>query len=204
MPTAGTSKQQSQQRTVTAIVVVANSALDESESATTGRAGGMRKAPKRGRGVRFHVATVYPCRRTSHRPAIGMFGFPRRHVSKSSLPQPDKTSNWYTWPDESLLHVRLQTITTRGQPSPSSRRKRQSLCGSHRQSRWINFDLVFSDFFPVGRNKIPSRSYYIFRGNQNNGGERRRSGLTSWGQRKERNFLTHRRELSWKTARQLA
>ena len=29
---------------------------------------------------------------------------------------------------------------TEGQPSPCSRRKRQSLYGSHRQSRWINFD----------------------------------------------------------------
>jgi hypothetical protein len=56
------------------------------KSATTGRAGGMRKAPKRGRGVGFVWQSANQLRHCSRVRAAQIVNVHRCHTSKSSLP----------------------------------------------------------------------------------------------------------------------
>ena len=57
------------------------------ESATTGIAGGMRKAPKRGHGVRFMWQSGNQLQRALQMPAAKTLGFRTCHSPKSSFPQ---------------------------------------------------------------------------------------------------------------------
>ena len=119
------------------------------QSATTGIAGGMRKAPKRGRGglfVRETAKQLLASEPVANRPngwlplvqrptVVGLTasqGLPDVNVDPC---QPKRTP-----PPAAIVYRDLIAVTQR-QRSSDSRRKRRSLVNSHRQSRWLNTEL---------------------------------------------------------------
>jgi hypothetical protein len=119
------------------------------ESATTGRAGGLRKAPKRGRGGHFKWQTTNQllvckarasrlngCRPLVQRPATGGFATP------PGLPLAILTDICGKGRFHCISTVHRNRVQQYRPTAPSSRWERQSLFNSHQQSWWISYDLT--------------------------------------------------------------